>query len=80
MKPEPLKNKKLTSLGTSPYVMNKDNIVFFEKDIKSAVEWLKEKLDSESEGSKVAYSERKNIDLEITKNLINKAFEDVVKE
>lgn len=37
---QPLKNKKFASLGTSPYTMGKDTIVYFEDDIKSAVEWL----------------------------------------
>ena len=73
MKKEPLKNKKIDCCDG---IRNTDDY-YFENDLKSAVEWLKEKMDYESEDSRNAYSTNRNIDLGIAKRLINEAFPDI---
>lgn len=67
MKPEPLKNKgfNLYYIGKN----NKDNFVYNHKDIKSAVEWLKKRMEK---CNPYAYS--------FFHKIIDKAFEDVMEK
>ena len=65
MTPEPLKGKK-------DYVIEDCKDTFFaEEDVKSAVEWLKEELKK--------HNDRPQYNKEWVIELINKAFEDVIK-
>lgn len=70
MKVEPLKGKGVYCSDREEMVWVKedfekvtDDVVYEEKDIASAVEWLKQQLDSEQD-----------------RELVNEAFEDVIKE
>ena len=75
MKPDPLKNKKVlnadsmfTKLHDKSYILNP---YFFEKDVKSAVEYLKERFLEEYE----------DVDeCNIMYDIIDKAFEDVIEK
>jgi hypothetical protein len=60
MKPQPLKNKLISDFELCLL----DDGLFHERDIKSAVKWLKEKISHDG----------------FSYDLINKAFEDVTKE
>jgi hypothetical protein len=65
MKPEPLKNKSLSSIrdqhGEMPFI-------FYGKDIKSAVEWLKENINTNIN----------EVSARVVNAWIDKAFEDVI--
>ena len=65
---EPLKDKRLASLGTSNYTMNADTIVYFERDIKSAVGWLKS-----------FFEDKERYNAEYIKCQIDEAFPDLQK-
>lgn len=74
MKPEPLKDKVtcLNCLNT-PCNCGTNNSAFIKGDIKSAVEWLKAELESDY-FRQFDFKAKKKV-----YELINKAFEDVIK-
>ena len=67
MKPEPLKNK---GMNKDNYLIRYKDIIFYGKDIKSAVEWLLKKSEE-----MLPTTERKFI-----QDKIKEAFEDVMKD
>lgn len=67
---EPLKNKKVTQ---DNFVIGEIDILYYDKDIKSAVEWLREEL---SRG--ISLNQKGNEMMLMISKKIDEAFEDVV--
>ncbi len=75
MKPEPLRGKEQAIIGSPKRVFSKgfDTPCFHKEDIKSAVEWLKEKVILfDMKDKQEAYENNIN-------QIIDQAFEDAVK-
>lgn len=72
MKPEPLKDKNYYAEDYTTNISIKRNLPIYQrKDIKSAIEWLKDKLKK---------NQLSNLDYNYVCNDIDKAFEDVLKK
>ncbi len=75
MKLEPLKGKEFLMV-----VPNANEMVCKTKDIKSAVEWLKEVLKKDLEIQLKAKRKGQAVKLDFALHLIDEAFEDVIKK
>ncbi len=80
MNPEPLKGKGLWSKDEM-IKWNDQKQEYSEKDIKSAVEWLKDKINYQEINKYKSLTKGLCLnDIEIINNFIDKAFEDVMKK
>ena len=71
MKPEPLKGKMIMHEGVVP--------IFEKKDIRSAVDYLKNRIKLYPRTKALPAAKKKTMRLDVLDNMINQSFEDVFK-